>query len=382
MMEGKMPEMEVEEKEPMTERELNRWMIWAAVALAVCTATSCIWAWASSVRDREAAAILQVESETVLEFYLNRKGTILGAMGDASDVLKEHTLEEGIEKLLQGLSDHGNLGDGGAVIFTLRSFGTDRRINLHRFAEEIHVYAELFLRKRHSGGAVYVAVLDEPDRFEEVAGKYGVSLGKAALAENLLSENAALGSTDLERFLRMPVDRISKEVLDEKYDTSFILVTAKQVYMKQPEEEMEEETELTPTEAEVSFGGETAETIQEELNETVAPEEPTQAPTEGPTQASAEEPTQAPTEGPTQAPTEESTQAAAEEPTQAPTEGPTQASAEEAAQAATEEPTQASAEEPAQEAAEVPAPGQGILAPVQSGNQEDSIIQQVIPVAP
>ena len=196
---------------PMTEKEVKAWLIWAAVALAVCTGVSCIWAILSSTQNREAAVVLQVESESTLEFYLNRKGTILGAMGDAEEILHHHTLEEGIEKLLQGLSDHGNLSEGGAVIFTLRPYEDAKRIDLQRFAEEIHVYAELFLRKRHSGGAVYVSVLDEPEVYGDIMEEFDASLGKAALAVNLLEENPELRNNDLKRLLSLPMDRLSKE---------------------------------------------------------------------------------------------------------------------------------------------------------------------------
>ena len=279
MIDERMPEAEMlkrkKRSESMTEVEVKQWLIWAAIAIAVCTLLSIILAVVSSSQNREAAAVLQVESETKMEFYLNRKGTFLGTMGDAEGIMKDHTLKEGVEKLLQGLSDHGNLSDGGAVIFTLRPYENGRRTDLQRFADEIHVYAEMFLRKRHSGGAVYVKVVEEPKEYEETMEKYGADLGKAALTESLLYENAVLGSSDFERFLKMPLDRLSKVILDEKYETDFIVVTAKQVYMKQQEEDPEEELTEMSTEA--------------------ATEAATEAPTEAPTQAPTETP--APNQG-------------------------------------------------------------------------------------
>lgn len=224
----------------MSEEELKKWLQWALVALLACAILTGLWAVVSSVRNRKEAAILEVDSGTVLELYLNRKGTILKAKGAAENVLNDYSLEEGIDKLLDGLAEYGRLGEGGAVIFTLRSVEGGIQTDLERLAEEIYVHSELFLRKRHSGGTIYVDVLEGDEIAVDVVQKYGVSYGKAALARNLLDKNTELKNSDLERLLGMSVDEISAEITEEKYDTAFVIVTAKQIYAKW--QELEEST--------------------------------------------------------------------------------------------------------------------------------------------
>ena len=214
---------------------LKKWFVWSAAALGVCLIAVCVLAVVSSVRSRKEAAILEVDSGAVLELYLNRKGVILNSKGDAADVLEDHSLEDGVEKILQGLLDYGHLGDGGAVIFTLRPYENGVDADLERFGDEIHVYAEAFLRKKHSNGTIYVNVMEENASINELAQNYGVSVGKAALVKDLVDENTFLRNADIERLLKLSVDEISSEISGRKYDTSVITVVAKQVYAKQEE---------------------------------------------------------------------------------------------------------------------------------------------------
>ena len=255
----------------MSAEALRLWIRWSVMALGICLAAVSVMASVSAVRNRREAAILEVDSGEVLEFYLNRKGTVLKTKADAAEVLEDHSLEEGIEKILQGFLDHGYLEADGAVIFTLRPSEAGIQADLERFAEEIHVYAEEFLRKKHSDGVVYVHVLDESAAVEELAGAYGVSRGKAALVQDLVDENLSLRKTDIERLLGMSVVEISEEMNERNYKTSFIEVVAKLVYAQMLE--IEKETEVSEKETETVKETEKAPTVASTAAmETEAPE--------------------------------------------------------------------------------------------------------------
>ena len=364
----------------MSEEELKKWLRWALATLFACVVLAGIWAAVSSVRNRKEAAILEVDSGTVLELYLNRKGVILKAKGAAENVLNDYSLEEGIDKLLDGLAEYGRLEEGGAVIFTLRQMEGGIQTDLERLVEEIYMHSELFLRKRHSGGTVYVDVLEGDEIAADVVSKYGVSYGKAALAKNLLDKNTELKNSDLARLLGTSVDEISAEISEEKYDTTFVIVTAKQVYAKWQEmgsaieetsleilnsediaaesvsEDTEEFLEETAQEVGVSGTADENENIQEGQ---VGPENVREAEdaqeVEGMmeiTSAATKEPTitAATTEAPTQAPTVAPTTAAE---TQAPTEPETTAVL-----------------------------NHGTLSPAPGSAAGGSIIQEVIPISP
>ena len=388
----------------MSEEELKKWLRWALATLFACVVLAGIWAAVSSVRNRKEAAILEVDSGTVLELYLNRKGVILKAKGAAENVLNDYSLEEGIDKLLDGLAEYGRLEEGGAVIFTLRQMEGGIQTDLERLVEEIYMHSELFLRKRHSGGTVYVDVLEGDEIAADVVSKYGVSYGKAALAKNLLDKNTELKNSDLVRLLRTSVDEISAEISEEKYDTTFVIVTAKQVYTKWQEmgseieetsleilnsediaaESVSEDTEkfLEETAQEVGVSGtaDENENIQEgqvvpenvreaeDAQEVEGMMEITSAATKEPTITAAT--TEAPTQETTAAPTQETTEAPTQETTAAPTQAPTVA------------PTTAAETQAPTEPETTAVLNHGTLSPAPGSAAGGSIIQEVIPISP
>lgn len=387
----KAPEIGRGEDGEMSVDALKKWLLWSVVALGICLAAVSAMAAVSAVRNRKEAAVLEVDSGAVLELYLNRKGEILKSKGDATEMLKDYSLEEGTEKILQGLSDHGELGDGEAVIFTLRPSATGISADLDRFADEIHVYAEAFLRKKHSNGTVYVSVLEGEMASGELATDYGVSLGKAALVKDLVDENASIREADMDRLLKMPLDDLFAEISGRKYDTSFIVVIAKQVYsvMVETEAAPEETTAAVETEAEETEPVTTAPTTAATTAaETEAPEtvEESSSEAEGELaeseEGSAETMEESSAEGETNAMEEtvsEETSAAAEETTAAPVEAETQPAVEEtqpetAAPAPTEAPTVPETQAPETAAPETSAP--------ESTQPAGSIIEQVVPLTP
>ena len=211
-------------------RELFKWLKLASVTLMVSVTLVGMLAFASSVRDKKEAAVLEVDAGAIQEFYLNRKGAILRGKDDAAEVQKDYTLEDGVSMILQSVLERGYLENGRAVILSLRPSENGIVTDLERFAEEIHVYAEAFLRKKNSNGTVYVKVLDGEDEVGEYAAKYHVSLGRAALAEDLIRENVMLTEWNRERLIQMPMDQLLTEISVRKYDTSFHVVVAKKVY--------------------------------------------------------------------------------------------------------------------------------------------------------
>lgn len=225
--------------------DLQKWFRWSAAAVVICFLAVGAMAAVSSVRSRKEAVIMEVDSGITAEFFLNRKGAVLKEKGDAADIKQDYSLEDGVEKMLQGFLDHGQLGADGAVIITLRPAETGVSADMERIAEDIHAYAEAFLRKKHSDGKVYVQVLADAAEVKMFAENGGISLGKAALILDLMEENLSLHSLDKERFLKMSIEEISAEINERKFKTSFIVVVAKQVYahLLDIEEETEEITE-------------------------------------------------------------------------------------------------------------------------------------------
>lgn len=225
--------------------ELQKWFRWSAAALVICFLAVGVMAAVSSVRSRKEAVIMEVDSGITVEIFLNRKGTVLKEKGDAANIKQDYSLEDGMEMMLQGFLDHGQLGTDGAVIITLRPAENGVAADMERIAEDIHVYAEAFLRKKHSDGKVYVQVLEDSENVKVLAESSEISLGKASLILDLMEENLSLHSLDKERFLKMSIEEISAEITERKFKTSFIVVVAKQVYahLLDIEEEPEEITE-------------------------------------------------------------------------------------------------------------------------------------------
>lgn len=245
-----------EDGEPSLEA-LKRWLIWAGAALIVCLAVACVLAAVSSGQNKKPVVIMEVEEESALEFSLNRKGTVLetsdAAFSDWESVelneLKKASLEECCMKLLENLFNQGYLESGKGVLFTVREAEPGVHVDTERMAEEISVYAETFLKKRQAEGTVYVGAIAEDEEASALSETYKTSVGKAAFVQNLIDKNIKIKAADGERLCGLPVWKLAEEISENKYSTSFIVVTAGRVY------QVKEETQAKTTADEAAGEG-------------------------------------------------------------------------------------------------------------------------------
>lgn len=134
--------------------------------------------------------------------------------------------------LFDMLAAEGHLGEGGAVLITVRP-ARGSRIDLDKLLECIETLAGDALRRRQSRAVIYVGQLFETD---ETSGEPGISVSRARFVENLINRNGALKSQDRERLIHLSVEELSAEIAEKSYDTSFAIVTARAVYERKPEE--------------------------------------------------------------------------------------------------------------------------------------------------
>ena len=234
---------------------LKSWLLWAGMAIFVCLAVVCILAVVFSGQNRKEAAILEVDSEITMRFTLNRKGTVLSVQKGDRRLLKTD-LEECCREILILCLENGWLEEKEGVVFTIEACGEGVRLNAERMAEDICVYADALLKKKQAKGTVYVGVLAEDARIRSLSMENGCTLSKAALAADLVNENLRLKTADEKRLCRLSMGELSAEILEQKYNTSFSMVTAGKIYQKKASETvkmtegMEEETSTDLPEAE------------------------------------------------------------------------------------------------------------------------------------
>lgn len=274
---------------------MRRWLIWAGAALFICAAVVCALAAVSSGHDKKAAVIMEVEEEAPLKLILNRKGAVLEmAESDSGSwdttalarlASQNASLEESCEAVLETLSENVWNNGEGAALFTIRAMETGSHVDMVRMTEEISVYTERFLRKKQAKGTVYVGIVEENENTAELSKEYGSSAGKSALVQDLIDNNIKVRSSDSRRLCGLSMGKLSKEIEENQYKTSFIVVTAGKVYQVKTEE----------TAARVETSPESSEEASEEeaIEETTAPasESGTEGTGNGATEASAEETT-------------------------------------------------------------------------------------------
>ncbi len=234
---------------------LKSWLLWAGMAIFVCLAVVCILAVVFSGQNRKEAAILEVDSEITMRFTLNRKGTVLSVQKGDRRLLKTD-LEECCREILILCLENGWLEEKEGVVFTIEACGEGVRLNAERMAEDICVYADALLKKKQAKGTVYVGVLAEDARIRSLSMENGCTLSKAALAADLVDENLRLKTADEKRLCSLSMGELSAEILEQKYNTSFSMVTAGKIYQKKASETVrttegkEEETSTDLSEAE------------------------------------------------------------------------------------------------------------------------------------
>lgn len=238
-----------------SEAALKSWLLWAGLALGICLAVACILAVVSSGQNKKEATVLEVEAETVMKFTLNRKGTVLEVQEGDKKLLKAD-LEECCREILLQCLESGCLEEKKGVLFTIESRGEGVRLNAERMAEEICVYADALLKKKQAKGTVYVGTVAEDARIRSLAGESGCSFSKAALAADLVDRNTRLKTADEKRLCSLSMGELSAEILEQKYNTSFSMVTAGKIYQKKADETVkmtetkEEETTADQSETE------------------------------------------------------------------------------------------------------------------------------------
>ena len=214
---------------------LKSWFLWAGLAIFVCLAVVCILAAVFSGQNRKEAAVLEVESEIVMKFTLNRKGTVLDVQRGDRRLLKAD-LEECCQEILTLCLENGWLEEKKGVVFTIEARGEGVRLNAERMVEDICVYADALLKKKQAKGTVYVGILTEDTRIQSLAMENGCTVSKAALAADLVDENIRLKTADEKRLCSLSMGELSAEILEQKYNTSFSVVTAGKIYLKKAAE--------------------------------------------------------------------------------------------------------------------------------------------------
>ena len=212
---------------------LKKWFRRAGGALSICAAAVCLMAVLMMGKNRKESLIMEVNSDIMMEFTMNRRGSVLSAKGmmARSNEAVSMTVFEGkslgiaVGKIFDRLADNNSLGEDGQK----------------QTASE--------LQKKESRATVYVFESEEDTKTREIAEKYGITVTKAEFLKHLFSENPGITIGKQEELAGYSSKRLIREINEQEYQISLKPVVVKTTFEKASEETTEETAALETTEA-------------------------------------------------------------------------------------------------------------------------------------
>ena len=227
---------------------LKKWFRRAGGALAVCAAAVCLMAVLMMGKNRKESLIMEVNSDIMMEFTMNRRGSVLSAKGmmDRSNEAVSMTAFEGkslgiaVGKIFDRLADNNSLGEDGGILISVRKSGAEVKASPEKIVKELQKQTKSELQKKESKATVYVFELEEDAETREIAEKYGITVTKAEFLKHLFSENPGITKGKQEELAGYSSKRLIREINEQEYQISLKPVVVKTTFEKASEETTEE----------------------------------------------------------------------------------------------------------------------------------------------
>lgn len=201
-------------------------------------------------KNRKESLIMEVNSDIMMEFTMNRRGSVLSAKGmmARSNEAVSMTVFEGkslgiaVGKIFDRLADNNSLGEDGGILISVRKSGAEVKASPEKIVKELQKQTESELQKKESRATVYVFESEEDTKTREIADKYGITVTKAEFLEHLFSENPGITIGKQEELAGYSSKRLIREINEQEYQISLKPVVVKTTFEKASEETTEEST--------------------------------------------------------------------------------------------------------------------------------------------
>lgn len=239
---------------------LKRWFKRAGGALAVCAAAVCLMAILMAGKNQKESLIMEVNSDILMEFTMNRRGAVLsakGTMARSNETVSMNTFEGkslgiAVGKIFDRLAENNSLGEDGGILISVRKSDTEVKASPEKIVKEVQKQTESELQKKESRASVYVYEVDSDADTQKIAAEYGITLTKAEFLKHLFSENPGLTKAKQDELAGYSSKRLIREVNEKEYQISLEPVVVKTTFEKASEETEEESTPEETTAAETT----------------------------------------------------------------------------------------------------------------------------------
>lgn len=229
---------------------LKKWFRRAGGVLSICAAAVCLMAVLMMGKNRKESLIMEVNSDIMMEFTMNRRGAVLSAKGmmARSNEAVSMTVFEGkslgiaVGKIFDRLADNNSLGEDGGILISVRKSGAEVKASPEKIVKELQKQTESELQKKESRATVYVFESEEDTKTREIAEKYGITVTKAEFLKHLFSENPGITIGKQEELAGYSSKRLIREINEQEYQISLKPVVVKTTFEKASEETTEEST--------------------------------------------------------------------------------------------------------------------------------------------
>ena len=175
---------------------LKRWFTRAGGALAACAAAVCLMTVLMAGKNQKESLIMEVNSDILMEFTMNRRGAVLSASGKMAtnetvsmDAFDGKSLGITVGKIFDRLAENNSLGEDGGILISVRRSDPDSKASPEKIVKEVQKETESELQKKESRATVYVFESEEDTKTREIADKYGITVTKAEFLKRLFAEN-------------------------------------------------------------------------------------------------------------------------------------------------------------------------------------------------
>ena len=229
---------------------MKKWFRRAGGALSICAAAVCLMAVLMMGKNRKESLIMEVNSDIMMEFTMNRRGSVLSAKGmmARSNEAVSMTVFEGkslgiaVGKIFDRLADNNSLGEDGGILISVRKSGAEVKASPEKIVKELQKQTESELQKKESRATVYVFEADEDADTKKLVTEYGITVTKAEFLKHLFSENPGITKGKQEELAGYSSKRLIREINEQEYQISLKPVVVKTTFEKASEETTEEST--------------------------------------------------------------------------------------------------------------------------------------------
>ena len=254
---------------------LKKWFRRAGGALVIGAGAVCLMAVLMMGKNRKESLIMEVNSDIMMEFTMNRRGSVLSAKGmmDRSNEAVSMTAFEGkslgiaVGKIFDRLADNNSLGEDGGILISVRKSGAEVKASPEKIVKELQKQTKSELQKKESKATVYVFELEEDAETREIAEKYGITVTKAEFLKHLFSENPGITKGKQEELAGYSSKRLIREINEQEYQISLKPVVVKTTFEKASEETTEESTPEATTALETTEAASEQESESSDANE-------------------------------------------------------------------------------------------------------------------